>query len=117
MSSTSANFGPVTSLPPIAPTNTTPPTIVGAATVGTILTISGNIWAGRPAPILTYAWKRNGVAIASAATYQLVTADIANNITVTVTANNAGGTASADSTNAIGPVVAGNKGTYYYLGF
>jgi hypothetical protein len=45
---------------PIAPANTTPPTIVSAATMGTILTISGNVWTGTPAPT-AYAWKRNGV--------------------------------------------------------
>lgn len=80
-----------------APTNTTVPAISGVATEGQVLTAYEGVWTGVPS--FTYAWNRDGVAIAGATgrTYTLVTADVATTITVTVTGTNTAGSASATS--------------------
>ncbi len=80
------------------PANLTPPTIDnGSPIVGNTINVVPGTWSG--SPTVTHQWKRDGVAIggATATTYQVVTADIGKVITVTETATNAGGSASATS--------------------
>ena len=86
-----------------APSNETPPAISGTdLEEGDVLTAFPGVWAG--GPTYTYQWKNAGVNIsgATAATYTLVAGDAGDSITVTVTATNSAGSASATSA----PVVA-----------
>lgn len=88
----------------VAPVNTAPPTISGTATVGQTLTASDGTWSNTP---ITYAyqWLRcNGggnscanIVGALTKTYVLVAADAEQTIRVRVTATNADGSASAES--------------------
>jgi hypothetical protein len=90
--------------PAVIPANLTPPVISGTTTVGQTLTTTVGTWSGTLASY-TYQWKRGGVNIAGATSniYTLVTADGTTNITVTVTATNPAGSASATSA-AVGPI-------------
>jgi hypothetical protein len=90
--------------PPVIPANTSPPVITGTTQVGQTLAVSVGTWSGTAATY-TFQWKRGGVNISGATSslYLLVTADLAAMITVTVTATNAAGSASATSA-AVGPV-------------
>ena len=90
---------------PVAPANITIPSITGIANVGSTLTVTPGTWSGFPVPTLTYQWLRGATAIAGATgtTYAPVTADVGSNISVTETATNPSGTASATSTS-VGPV-------------
>lgn len=80
-----------------APVNSVLPAISGLLTTGSTLTAFPGIWSG--GPTFTYVWKNAGVAIsgATAATYVLVAGDSGDAITVTVTATNSAGNASATS--------------------
>jgi hypothetical protein len=88
---------------PGAPTNSTPPTISGTASVGQTLTADVGAWAGNPN--FSFAWRRcdasgatcSGNPIATSQTYALTTADAGSRIKVTVTATNASGWAAAES--------------------
>ena len=90
-----------------APSNTVAPAITGTAQEGQTLTCSTGTWTGSPTPTYAYQWKRNGSNITSAtsSTYTLVTADVGQSITCTVTATNFVGSASANS-NTITPISA-----------
>lgn len=83
----------------LAPSNVTTPVITGTASVGQTLTSSTGTWNGSSPINYTYQWKRAGVDIVGAtnSTYILVAADAANVITVTVTATNSAGNATATS--------------------
>ncbi len=100
------------------PVNTVLPVVSGSTTIGSLLSTTDGTWTGTPAPTFTYQWKRNGVAIggATANTYTLVIADNGTTITVTVTATNVAGNASATSAgtaisnlpaNTVLPVISG----------
>lgn len=80
-----------------APVNSVLPAISGLLTEGATLTAYPGNWSG--APTFTYQWKNATVAISGAteATYVLVAGDTGDAITVTVTATNAAGSASATS--------------------
>jgi len=80
-----------------APVNSVLPAISGIAQVGHVMTAWPGIWSG--APSFTYQWKNEGVNIggATSATYTPIVGDIGDNITVTVTATNSAGNASATS--------------------
>jgi hypothetical protein len=80
-----------------APVNSVLPAISGIAQVGEEMTAWVGVWSG--APSFTYQWKNEGVNIggATSATYTPVVGDIGDNITVTVTATNSAGSASATS--------------------
>lgn len=80
-----------------APVNSVLPAISGLLTEGATLTAFPGVWSG--GPTYTYVWKNAGVAIsgATAATYVLVAGDSGDAITVTVTATNSAGSASATS--------------------
>lgn len=92
----------------VAPTNLSLPVISGDAYIGQTLAASTGSWSGNPVPTLAYQWNRDGAAISGATTnaYELVGADENAVITVTVTATNTEGTASATSAG-VGPVTAG----------
>lgn len=83
------------------PVNTVAPSISGTLNIGQTLTASTGTWSG--SPTYTYQWKRGGVDIggATASTYATVLADLGATITVTVTATNAGGQASATSAGSV----------------
>jgi hypothetical protein len=94
---------PVGPILPAAPVNTGPPVISGVTQVFNILTVDPGSWNGSPA--FTYVWLRGATPIAGATalTYELVSADLDAMISVTVTATNAGGSATA-TTPAVGPI-------------
>lgn len=80
-----------------APANSVLPAISGTPQVGQTLTAFPGVWT--QAATFTYVWKNEGVAIdgATASTYELQAGDQGDNITLTVTATNAAGSASATS--------------------
>jgi hypothetical protein len=90
-----------------APVNTVAPAITGTAQEGQTVTCSTGTWTGTPVINYAYQWKRNGSNIGSAtnSTYTLVTADVGQSITCTVTATNGVGSANANS-NTITPTAA-----------
>lgn len=75
---------------PSAPNNTVAPSITGTATVGQTLTGAAGTWTGRAAPVLSYEWLRNDVAIdgADGATYLLTASDTGAVIKLRVTGRN-----------------------------
>ncbi len=83
----------------VPPANTELPTITGTAQVGETLTASEGTWTGTPTPTYSYQWEADGVDIVGAtdATYVLTAAEEGTVITVTVTATNSAGSASATS--------------------
>ena len=94
-----------------APENTAPPAISGTAVVGRTLSCSQGSWTNDPTSF-AYRWNRGGTAIAGAVspTYTVTGADVARQITCTVTASNAGGGNSATSapvTPTAAPAAAG----------
>jgi hypothetical protein len=88
-----------------APSNVSPPTISGTASVGSTLSASPGAWSGSDPKTYSYQWQRckangNGcgkIAGAAGTTYQLVKKDAGHTIRVSVTANNADGSANATS--------------------
>jgi hypothetical protein len=85
---------------PAAPANSVLPAITGTAAVGQTLTASNGTWTGKEPPTnFAYQWKAGGVNIAGATarTYLLTAAELGDAITVTVTASNWKGSASATS--------------------
>jgi hypothetical protein len=88
-----------------APTNQSPPTISGTATVGSTLTASSGSWNGTTPITYSYQFRRCGEAGSSCSnisganhsTYVLKSADRGATIRVRVTAKNADGSAQAES--------------------
>lgn len=103
-----ADAGGLDTDPTIAPENVEPPTVTGTAQVGETLTTDPGEWSGMPAPDLVIQWEADGEPIegANETTYELVEGDIDKVITVTVTATNIAGLASATS-EPTDPVEAG----------
>ena len=107
-------FAAVASAAP--PVNTAPPAITGTPTVGQTLTAENGTWSNNPTSF-AYQWQRcNGggnacvsVANGTQKTYTLVGADAGRTIRVQVTATNADGSASAQSTQT--PAVAQRTGS------
>lgn len=96
--------GPATPYAASAPTNSLVPSIAAAAlTTGSVLTAIEGVWANEPTSY-TYQWKNAGVNISGATsrTYTLVSGDSGDAITVTVTAVNSAGSASATSAAVTG---------------
>jgi len=105
VSSATYNAGPTATVAPLAPSNTSVPTISGTQNVGSTLTTTNGIWNNTPSSY-TYQWKRSGTNIsgATSSTYTLVSADQSATITCAVTATNVTGSATATSaaTGSIG---------------
>jgi hypothetical protein len=80
------------------PTNSVLPAITGTTTVGQVLTCSQGTWANSPTSY-SYQWKRDGTTNVgtNSSSYTLVAADQTHKLACTVTATNAGGSASATS--------------------
>jgi len=110
----------------VAPSNTNPPTIAGAAQDGATLTTNNGTWTGTAPFTFSYEWRRchpagdSCVAVdgATSASYVLTTADVGSTIRVAVSANNAGGTttvasavtavvSAAPPNNAVAPTISG----------
>lgn len=91
-------FSKTAVLPP-PPVNTKRPKITGTAKAGKKLSCSRGTWTGTGPIAYTYQWNRNGVALAGStrSTYTVRTLDEGTALTCTVTATNAGGSASATS--------------------
>ena len=80
------------------------PTISGSITVGATLTAATGTWTGSAPITYTYQWKSGGSNVGTnSSTYSPVTGDLGNTITVTVTATNVTGSASATSA-PVGPI-------------
>jgi hypothetical protein len=94
------------------PSVRTAPAIVGAPIVGQRLTALAGTWSGNGAISLHYQWYRCDAGVAhctsvhgaTGPSYQVVAADAAHTIALTVGATDMGGTTSAYA-NAVGPVV------------
>jgi hypothetical protein len=97
---------PPSELPP-PPVNTAPPTVVELSTLtpGEVLVCNPGSWSGS-GNVYTRVWRRDGASIAgaTAATYTMVDEDVGSMVGCTVTATNAGGSASADAAE-VGPVL------------
>ncbi|MDQ3024166.1 MAG: hypothetical protein M3R04_07275, partial [bacterium] len=96
--STTATSAVTTAVVPVAPANTSLPTISGTAMEGNTLTGANGTWTGSPTGY-AYQWRANGVNITGASnpTYVLTAADVGKTITFRVTATNAGGSTVATS--------------------
>ena len=89
-----------------APVNTAGPVASGTPAVGKALSCSTGSWTGEPTPTYTYAWLRNGVAIAGAngSIYGVQSADQGTGLACKVTATNKHGSAGAVSNTLTVPV-------------
>jgi len=88
---------------PVAPTNSTPPTISGTPQLGEQLTADPGTWTGDAPIAYTYLWSdgQTGDQITLSA------ADVGQNLSVTVTASNDAGSGTAPAkSDTVGPVVA-----------
>jgi chitodextrinase len=90
---------------PIAPSNTSPPTISGTAQMGQTLTADPGQWAGTQPISYAYQWQscdQNGancsdIVGATSQTYTLTIFDVGNTVDVEVTASNTAGSSTATS--------------------
>jgi len=111
--SSGSPVGPVAPVSPVSPlvglVNTASPTVVGVGSVGTALTCAPGGWSGVGSVRYSYAWSRNGMPIAhtASAKYVVLSVDVGARLGCTVTATDAGGSATADSA---GRVIAGPSG-------
>jgi hypothetical protein len=88
-----------------APVNTTPPSISGTTTVGSVLTASTGTWTGTTPITYSYQWRRcdqagancSSISAATASSYKLVSADAGSTLRVVVTAVNSVGSSAATS--------------------
>lgn len=90
---------------PVAPSNTTAPSIAGSAMQGATLLRTPGVWAGFPPPTVTGKWQKDGVDISGAtgASYVVQASDVGSSIRFKETGTNASGSATAYS-SAIGPI-------------
>lgn len=95
----------------VPPANIVAPSISGTANPGQTLTANNGTWSG--SPTYTYQWKRQAVDIpgATSSTYVVRNNDIATDISVAVTATNAGGSAS-ETTSSTAVVYASYETEY-----
>ncbi len=109
--STSVTSHPTRKILPGSPLDLEPPAIEGDLQEGVKLAVNPGVWAGTPPIAYHYQWERCSpltsvcevIAGATAATYTLEAADVAESMIVKVTASNDLGTATASSTQT--PVV------------
>jgi fibronectin type 3 domain-containing protein len=103
--STTASSAATAAVAAAAPVNTALPTISGIAQEGQTLTASPGTWSGTPPITYAYQWRRcdsagnncADIVLAGQQSYTPVAADVGSTLRVTVTASNAGGSASATS--------------------
>jgi hypothetical protein len=90
------------------PVNLTAPVASGAATVGSVLTVTNGTWSNFPSSY-TYQWRRGAanIAGATAATYTLVAADSTTTVTCRVTAHNGAGASAFAASNGISVTLLG----------
>lgn len=93
----------------VAPANTVAPVISSDGAVigvGETLTTTNGTWTGTPSPTFTYQWQRSttvagstyaNIALATASTYLVTSADVGFNLRCVVTGTNVAGNASANS--------------------
>jgi len=107
LGSSSATSNTITADTYAAPVNSSPPSISGTTTIGSVLTSTFGGWANSPTSY-AFQWNRNGSPIASAttSTYTLVQADSASAITCVVTATNAFGSTPSTSNTLTTPTYA-----------
>jgi hypothetical protein len=93
----------------VVPVNSVAPTITGTGLVGAEHTAVNGTWSGA-ANVYTYQWKMAGAPIGGATdqTYTPLVGDVGSNLTVTVTATNDEGNASATSAAVVVNVVPAN---------
>jgi hypothetical protein len=88
-------------IPGIAPGNTSPPVVSGAAspTAGDVLACSEGSWYGDPKPALTYQWVTDGgpIADATGSTYEVTKFDEGHSLACEVTGTNSSGAEHATS--------------------
>src|SRR5207247_1980765 len=90
---------------PVAPSNTSPPTISGTAQQRQRVSADPGTWSGTQPPGYAYQWRRcdsggaacNDISGATNQSYSLVAADVGATLRVSVTASNALGSSSAVS--------------------
>ncbi len=90
---------------PVAPSNTSPPTISGTAQEGQSLTADPGTWSGTQPISFVYQWRRcdaggascNDINGATGQSYTLVSADVGATLRVSVTASNTVGSSTASS--------------------
>ena len=86
------------------PVNTMLPAISGYPVAGQTLSCSSGAWTGSPAPSFAYEWLRDGVAIASGASYLVQTDDDGHTLVCEVTAFNSAGRQSTRSPGVVVPI-------------
>jgi hypothetical protein len=99
------------------PTNSSPPTIAGAATQGATLTASPGTWSGTPTPTYAYQWLRcnasgqgcTAISSAQSAGYVVAQVDVGGTLAVAVTASNGLGSPAAVSSAPTAVVAAGSS--------
>jgi hypothetical protein len=103
--SSSASSNQTATVAPLPPADTKLPALSGKAEDGQVLTVSTGTWTGTPPLSYAYQWEAcnsSGAECASipggtASTYRVITSQIGGTLRATVTASNAGGSASATS--------------------
>ena len=116
--SADSNATSVITTPSGVPSNSSPPTITGAATVGTTLTAGNGSWVGDQPITYSYQWlecDKNGNACknignAQGRTYKITQGTVGSTIRIKVTAKNTRGKASANSVQTAVVTDAGGGG-------
>jgi hypothetical protein len=105
VSEASATSEPTREITAVAPQNTAPPVIAGAAQSGQTLTASTGTWSGTTPLTYSYLWEEcnshghecQGIASAMSASYTISSSSVGHTIRVTVTAENVAGSTMSSS--------------------